>query len=73
MIKIYANLLGTWTDITTEGTVADHQDPVLYFKQHLEYVNGSEEAEAFKYGYIHVQYGDRDYRLHPSAIQIVTE
>lgn len=61
---IYANLLGVWTDVTDSGTVADHQDPVTYFKENL--------SELFKYDYIHVQHGDKDYRLHPSMIQITT-
>lgn len=70
-MKIYANLLGEWTDITHTGTVADGQSPTLYFQENLAFVEGSTVAECFKYGYIHVQYQGHDYRLHPSMIQIV--
>lgn len=73
MTKIYANLLGKWTDITNEGTVADYQPPLKYFTENLTYSSGSNTANCFKFDYIHVQYRNKDYRLHPSMIQIVTE
>ena len=66
-MRIYANLLGNWTDITETGTVADCQKPVTYFTEN------STVAECFKYGYIHVQYQGHDYRLHPSMIQIIDD
>jgi hypothetical protein len=69
--RIYANLIGNWTDITESGTVADHQKPLPYFEENLRYEGSSLVAECFKYDYIHVQYGDRDYRIHPTQIQIV--
>lgn len=71
MMRIYANLLGNWTDITDEGTVADNQEPSRYFKDMLSYGEGT-VAEAFKYGYINVQYQGKNYRLDPSHIQIVS-
>ena len=70
-MKIFANLLGNWTDITNTGTVADCKDPTTYFKENLRYVEGETTAECFKYGYINVQYNNSNYRLHPSMIQIV--
>ena len=70
-MRVYANLLGEWTDITDTGTVADNQDPAQYFKENLIYGQDSAEAECFKFGYIHVQYEGRDYRLHPAMIQII--
>ncbi len=73
MKRYYANLLGNWTDITDEGTVEDCQKPSTYFEERLRYLNGSKVAECFEYDYINIQYHDRNYRIHPSMIQIVTE
>lgn len=73
MKRIYANLLGTWTDITDCGTVADNRDPLAYFEETLCYNKDSKTAKCFEYDYIHVQYGGKDYRIHPSCIQVVTE
>lgn len=71
MKRIYANLLGVWTDITDTGTVGNHQDPSVYFKENLKYDNGSKVAACFEYDYINVQYNGKNYRLHPSMIQII--
>lgn len=73
MMRIYANLLGNWVDITDEGTVADHQDPTQYFNDNLDYRGGSNVAKCFEYDYIHVQYKGVDYRIHPALIQIITK
>ena len=37
-MRIYANLLGNWTDITETGTVADCQNPVTYFTENLTFL-----------------------------------
>lgn len=71
MKRIYANLLGSWIDITDTGTVEDQQNPSAYFKENLRYMDGSTVAECFKYGYINIQYNGANYRIHPSCIQIV--
>ena len=71
--RYYANLLGNWVDITTAGTVADHQDPSTYFREHLTFEDGKTIAECFSHGYINVQYEGKNYRIDPSCIQIVTE
>lgn len=73
MKRIYANLLGKWTDITDAGTVENHQDPSTYFKENLKYENGSKVAKCFEYDYIHVQYQGKDYRIHPTMIQVVED
>lgn len=73
MKRYYANLLGEWVDITTAGTVADHQDPSVYFEERLRYIDGSKVAECFEFGYINVQYQGKNYRIDPSCIQIVEE
>lgn len=72
-MRIYACLLGNWADITDTGTVADYQNPVTYFKENLQYSEGSRYAECFRYDYIHIQYQGKDYRINPAFIQIVTE
>lgn len=73
MKKIYANLLGTWTDITEAGTVADYQNPSTYFEENLVFDKNSKVEKCFEYGYINVQYQGKNYRLAPEHIQIVTE
>ncbi len=70
-MRIYANLLGVWTDITDKGTIADFQNPVTYIKENLTYADNSETAECFRYDYINVQYEGHNYRIHSSMIQIV--
>ena len=72
MKRIYANLLGEWVDITEAGTVEDHQDPLTFFNEHLTYSKGSKVAKCFEYDYINIQYNGRNYRIHPSMIQIVS-
>ena len=72
-MRIYACLIGKWIDITETATVADNQEPVKYFRENLEYTNGSRYANCFKYDYIHIQYQGKDYRINPVFIQIVTE
>jgi len=65
MKRYYANLLGEWVDITDAGTVADHQKPSIYFEEQI--------TELCKYDHINVQYSNKNYHIHPSLIQIVTE
>lgn len=73
MKRIYANLLGVWTDITDDGTVEDHQDPCTYFEDNLTYEHGKKVAACFEYDYVNIQYGGKNYRIHPTMIQIVSE
>ena len=73
MKRYYANLLGNWIDITDTGTVADHQDPDIYFKENFYCKHGSNMQVCFPDGYIHIQYGEKGYLVHRSMIQIVTE
>ena len=72
-MRVYANLLGSWTDITDTGTIANQQDPTTYFKENLCYLDGSKNAKCFEYVYIHVQYNGVDYRIHPAMIQILNQ
>ena len=65
MKRMYACLLGNWIDITDDGTVDSHKNPSVYIEE--------ESHEMFKYDYINIQYQGKNYRIHPSFIQIVTE
>lgn len=64
MKRIYACLLGDWTDITDIG--------LLHNRKPLTYVD-EEIHDMFKYDYINVTVNNKNYRIHPSLIQIVTE
>lgn len=64
MKRVYANLLGKWTDITDGGTV--HRVPAAQYIQ-------EELDKLFEYNYVNVSFGEKEYRIHPSDIQIVTE
>ena len=55
MKRVYACLLGEWTDITDIGLLHE------------------EIHDMFKYDYINVTVNNKNYRIHPSLIQIVTE
>lgn len=72
MKKYYACLLGNWTDIT-DCTVEDHQPASLYFRENLDYIDDSKTAKCFEYDYINIQYNNKNYRINPAFIQIVTE
>lgn len=63
--KYYANLIGEWVDITENATVSDHQDPKIFFNESLHTL--------FDYDHINIQYKGKNYRIHPSFIQVVTE
>lgn len=70
MKRIYANLIGNWTDITETGTI-ERQDPLTFIEENLFYKPYSKVADCFEYDYIHIQYQNSDYRIHPVMIQIV--
>lgn len=73
MKRYYVNLLGSWVDITDNGTVEDHQAPSVYFADKLAFINGEEVAECFKFDYLNIQYQGKNYRIHSCQVQIVTE
>ncbi len=64
MKRVYACLLGNWIDITNEG--------LLHNRNPLTYIN-EEIQDMFEYDYINVQYDNKNYRIHPSLIQVVSE
>lgn len=63
---LYANLLGRWISLTdSEATLDNHVAPSVWVEEYLQ--------DAFKYDYVNVQYKGRNYRIHPSMLQVVTE
>lgn len=64
MNKIYANLLGNWTDITSDGLI-NQSDPVTYYKEQMQ--------DMYKYSSVNVFYKEKTYRIHPSMIQCVNK
>ena len=70
-MRIYANLLGNWTDITETGTVADCQNPVTYFTENLSFLEGSTVAECFKCDRIKVYQIPLPSALSPVKQQVV--
>ena len=64
MNRVYANLLGNWTDITSDGLI-NESEAYLYVKEQIQ--------DMFKYDYIKVFYKDKTYRIHPTMIQVVNE
>lgn len=69
--RIYANLLGNWTDITDDGYV--NSVPAKEFIQNLSYEEGSYKAKGLEYDYVEIGFGDKGYRIHPVMLQIVNE
>ncbi|APM37319.1 hypothetical protein BS101_00335 [Clostridium kluyveri] len=57
MKRVYANLLGKWTDITESG--------LLHQRRPLTYVD-EEIQDMSEYDYINVAYNGKNYRIHPS-------
>lgn len=66
MKKIYANLLGEWIQLNdSNATLDSHIPPSVWIEECLQ--------DAFKFDYINVQYDNRNYRIHPTMLQIVSE
>ncbi len=63
-MRIYANLLGTWTDITDSGLI-QNTDPVTYYAK--------EWSTIFELEFVNIRSGDKNYRIHPSHLQIVMD
>lgn len=64
MKRVYACLLGNWIDITNEGLL-HNRNPLTYINEGIQ--------DMFEYDYINVQYDNKNYRIHPSLIQVVSE
>ncbi|MBY0755058.1 hypothetical protein K5V21_06275 [Clostridium sardiniense] len=64
MKRVYACLLGNWIDITDEGLLHNRK-PLTYIDEEIQ--------DMFEYDYINVQYDNKNYRIHPSLIQVVSD
>jgi hypothetical protein len=66
MANIYACLCGKWVNLTLSNATVGAGKPVnTWWKE--------ENNDLFKYDYINIQYNGKNYRIHPSFIQVVTE
>lgn len=61
--QIYANLCGTWTDVTN-CIIDRNENAIKYFDE--VFLNSSN-----KYDYVTIEYGNKAYRIHPSQIQVI--
>lgn len=64
MIRIYANLIGTWTDISEDGEIFN-EDPITFYRESWQTI--------FDNDYVNVGFEGVNYRLHPSQLQAVTK
>lgn len=64
MKRVYACLLGNWTDITDDGLLHQRK-PLIYVDEEIQ--------DMFEYDYINVEYKKQNYRIHPSLIQVVSD
>lgn len=68
MKLMYANLLGDWKLLNDEPTIIidnSYSDISLWIEEKLPTLND--------YPYININLKNKNYRIHPSQIQIVTE
>lgn len=81
MTKIYACLLGDWVclDDDTNCVISDeHKNPCLWWKEgapvYAPSIRNNEIEHSF-YGldYVNLRYKDKNYRINPMFIQIVTD
>lgn len=66
MTNIYACLCGKWVNLSASNATVDNQKTVqTWWKE--------ENDKLFNYDYINIQYNGKNYRIHPSFLQVVTE
>jgi hypothetical protein len=66
MKHIYACLCGTWVNLSAANATVDDRKPVnIWWKE--------EGDKLFEYDHLNIQYKEKNYRIHPSFIQVVTE
>ena len=65
MKSIYAFLCGTWVNLSTSNATVDDGKPVNNWWE-------NEGDKLFDYDYLNIQYNGKNYRIHPSFIQVVT-
>ena len=76
-IYVYANLLGTWTDLSSDENCKMGPymtSPYIWWEENAEMYSPikKEEADTFyQQDYLKVSFKGIDYRLHPTHIQII--
>nr|DAQ49429.1 MAG TPA: hypothetical protein [Caudoviricetes sp.] len=65
MKSIYACLCGTWVNLSASNATVDDGKPVNTWWK-------NEGDKLFEYDYLNIQYNGKNYRIHPSFIQVVT-
>ena len=65
MKSIYACLCGTLVNLSASNATVDDGMPVNTWWK-------NEGDKLFEYDYLNIQYNGKNYRIHPSFIQVVT-
>lgn len=67
MKNIYACLLGQWFNLSADTTciIDNTANPNVWWEEY--------GANMFKYDYVNITYKGKNYRIHPTFIQVVTE
>ena len=66
MKRLYANILGDWVELTVDtATIDKGQSPSVWMQESLQ--------DAFKYDYVNIEYKGKEYRVHPSMLQVVND
>lgn len=81
MTSIYANLIGEWVRLNDDPDckMGTHMtSPDIWWEENAEVwspINRDKDLEHSVYGldYVNIHYKDKDYRINPIFIQIVTE
>ncbi|CZQ83608.1 Hypothetical protein Tpal_466 [Trichococcus palustris] len=75
--KVYANLIGSWVDLSTDDSCVmgpRMTSPYIWWEENAELfspIQKKEENTMYNQDYIVIHYKNRDYRIHPIFIQIV--
>ncbi|KAI3350773.1 hypothetical protein [Clostridium botulinum] len=77
MKNIYACLIGNWVNLCDDPNckIGSHRtSPLVWWEENAEIWSPSkkeDEHTMYQQDYVHIYYLDKDYRIHPSFIQIV--
>lgn len=77
MLRVYANLLGEWVDLSEDENCVMGQNmvrPSIWWEENAEIwspIQKTEEHTMYQLDYVHIHYKRKDYRINPIFIQIV--
>lgn len=63
---MYANLLGTWTNLNEKNAIIEQYGPAQKWIQ-------NQRSTLYDFPYIHITIDDVDYQISTSDIQIITK